>query len=317
MRTRALRLFIPASAAILLASLPWLSISPARAGDPDGYRRESIDWDGLRRSILLHRPTGAGTAALPLVILLHGAGDDAAAFATETRMAPAADREDMLLAVPDGTGEAPDRLAWNAGFCCGIAVARRVDDIGFVGAAIDRLESQYPVDRARIYLAGMSNGAMLAYQIAAAHPQWIAALAAVSGTIGGTDRDGNRFVIAKPDMPLPIMIMHGRRDSYVLFDGGHSALVRFPKRTNMAVADALAFWSDVDGCNPIPASSEPVPNTLRRLAYQGCQNGSEVILWEREQGDHEWPSESFPAPDGTTRSAAAEILAFFAAHSRE
>jgi len=306
-----------ATGAALLAICGALSASPARADDPEGFRRESIAWGDAQRSFLLHEPRDAGRERLPLVILLHGAGDNAAAFAAETQMAPAADREHMLLAVPDGTGDTPDRLGWNAQFCCGVAVTRKIDDIGFIGAVIDRVAAERPVDRARIYVTGMSNGAMLAYQIAAAHPQWVAAVAAVAGTIGGTDRNGNPFVIAKPDMPQPVMIIHGRKDSYILFDGGHSALVRFPERTNMAVADALAFWSDVDGCNPVPGATEPVAGVLRRIAYESCRGGSEVVLWEREKGDHEWPREAFPAGDGGTRTASEEILAFFARHSRE
>src|SRR6266576_3041597 len=58
-------------------------------------------------------------------------------------------------------------------------------------------------------------GGMLSYQLAAAHPQWFAAIAAVSATVGGTSRNGNRFVIAAPDRPVPVMIIHGRKDPFV------------------------------------------------------------------------------------------------------
>jgi len=301
-----------------IAILAFLSCASAKADDPEGYQREALTWGSVERSFLAHVPPGTdGTERLPLVIMLHGAGGSAAAFARETAIAPAADAQHMLVVVPDGTGDTPDRLSWNAHFCCGVPITRNIDDIGFIGAVIDRVAAERAIDRARIYAAGMSNGAMLAYQIAAAHPQWLAALAAVSGTIGGTDRDGNPFVIAKPDMPVAVLIMHGRQDRYVLFEGGNSSLVRFPKRTNMAVADALAFWSDVDGCDPVPVDSEPVPQTLRRLAYHGCRGGSEVMLWEIERGQHEWPATDFPTPGGGARSPAAEILAFFAEHGRE
>jgi poly(3-hydroxybutyrate) depolymerase len=47
-------------------------------------------WQGRERSYLLVAPPDADPAtALPLVIALHGAGQDAASFADETRFAEA------------------------------------------------------------------------------------------------------------------------------------------------------------------------------------------------------------------------------------
>lgn len=297
-------------AAVLLAALT----TTAAAGE----QRATLAWDGHERGYLLFVPPAAGAAKLPLVIALHGAGQDAAAFAEETQFAAAAAGRHMLVVFPDGTGSEPGRLSWNAHFCCGIGAAEQVDDIGFIGALIDQIAAQHPVDRTRIYATGMSNGGMLAYQLAAARPQWFAAIAAVSAAIGGTSRHGERFVIAPPGRPMPVMIVHGRKDPYVLYDGGSSAMLRYPERSNMAVADALSFWRTVDGCAAAPERSEPVPGTLRRTLYRPCRNGSEIVLWEIEEGEHNWPaSVRFPAPGGATRSAAEEIIAFFAGYNRE
>jgi polyhydroxybutyrate depolymerase len=254
---------------------------------------------------------------LPLVIALHGAGQDAAAFAEETGFAAAAAARRMMVVFPDGSGTEPGKLSWNAHFCCGVAAADQVDDIAFVGSLIDRIAATHPVDRARIYATGMSNGGMLTHQLAAARPGWFAAIAPVSAAIGGTSRNGDRFVIAPPDRPVPVMIIHGRKDPYVLYDGGSSALVGYPQRSNMAVVDALALWRAADGCAQPPTQSEPVPGRLRRLAYDSCRDGSVVMLWESEDGEHNWPADvRFPAA-AATRSAAEEIIAFFADHARE
>src|SRR5258708_34436744 len=113
----------------------------------------------------------------------------------------------------------------------------------------------------------MSNGGMLSYQLAAAHPEWFAAIAPVSATIGGTSRAGDRFVIAAPDRPVPVMIIHGLKDPFVLFEGGSSSLLRYPKRSNLGVAEALSFWTAADGCAAPPALSEPVPDRLRRSIH--------------------------------------------------
>jgi polyhydroxybutyrate depolymerase len=223
----------------------------------------------------------------------------------------------LLVVFPNGSGTEDGKLSWNAHFCCGVGAAEQVDDIGFVGALINDIAKRRAIDRKRIYATGMSNGGMLAYQLAAAHPQWFAAIAPVSAAIGGTSRNGEAFVIVPPDRPVPVMIIHGRRDPYVLYDGGSSALIRYPKRSNMAVAEALALWQVADGCTAEPARSEPVRDRLRRIDYGECRAGSTLVLWEIEDGEHNWPQAvRFPAPGGATRSVAEEILAFFADHIR-
>jgi polyhydroxybutyrate depolymerase len=279
----------------------------------------ALRWDGRVRSYLLVAPPDADpAAALPLVIALHGAGQDAASFAEETRFAEAAASLRMLVVFPNGSGTEEGKLSWNAHFCCGVGVAEQVDDIGFVGALIDDIAKHRAIDRKRIYATGMSNGGMLTYQLAAAHPEWFAAIAPVSAAIGGTSRSGEAFVIVPPDRPVPVMIIHGRRDPYVLYDGGSSALIGYPKRSNMAIADALSLWRAADGCHAAPARSEPTPGRLRRIDYGDCRGGSTLVLWEIEDGEHNWPQDvRFPAPGGATRSAAEEILAFFAGHKRQ
>ena len=305
-------------AVLATACLALWSGATASADGSGRDRRETLTWEGRERSVLLHLPPSAA-GRLPLVVVLHGAGGNSAAFAEETQFAAAADASGFAAVFPDGIGTEPGKLSWDAHICCGAALAQKSDDIGFIVALIDRLTGELPIDRHRIYATGMSNGGMFAYQLAAARPDLIAAIAPVSATIGGTSRDGEPFVIAPLDRPMPVMIMHGRKDPYVLFDGGTSKLLNYPNRSNMAVADALAFWAKVDGCGGPPEREEVEPGRLARVDYPECGKGSAVVLWELVTGDHNWPPSdmTFPAPDGGKRSAAAEILAFFAEHRRE
>jgi polyhydroxybutyrate depolymerase len=303
------RLGAAASLVMLLALL----LGPARAQDETG----TLVFAGMTRSYLLHVPPGDGGGKRPLVIALHGAGADGAAFAAETKLGAAADAARMLAVFPDGIQSAPGRGTWNAHFCCGIAATQGIDDIGFIGALIAAVDARHPVDRARVYATGMSNGGMFAYQLAAAHPEWFAAIAPVSSTIGGIARNGTSFLIGVPARPVPVMIIHGKKDAYVLYDGGSAPSLKFPNHWKMSVADAVSFWVAADGCPAEPELSEADQGRLQRIAYRGCKDGSEVVLWSIADGYHEWPADArFPAAGGT-RSAAAEIVAFFAAHVRE
>jgi polyhydroxybutyrate depolymerase len=162
----------------------------------------------------------------------------------------------------------------------------------------------------------MSNGGMMTYQLAAAHPDWFAAVAPVSATIGGTARSGASFLIDVPARPVSLMIMHGRNDRSIPYAGGVAPNASLPRIWKMSVADALSFWTAADGCPPAPQMSEPVRGKLRRIAFTGCREESEIVHWEIEDGEHAWPDPRFPGPGGKPQSAAAEILSFFAAHSR-
>ena len=55
---------------------------------------------------------------------------------------------------------------------------------------------------------------------------------------------------------------------------------------------------------------------LRETSYASCQGDSAVQLWAIEDGDHSWPGDIFPGPDGKPRSAADEIVAFFGGFAR-
>jgi polyhydroxybutyrate depolymerase len=147
------------------------------------------------------------------------------------------------------------------------------------------------------------------------HPEWFAAVAPVSATLGGMTRLGGTYLIPMPDRPMPVMIIHGMRDPMVLYDGGSSRYLRFPYHWILSVSDAVGFWAAVDRCPAPPDTSEAGSGGLRSTIYAGCADNSVVRLWAIEDGEHAWPSDIFPA-DGGNRSAAAEILAFFAGFQR-
>jgi poly(3-hydroxybutyrate) depolymerase len=287
----------------------------ARA-DEFGYEHGKLQWQGAARSYLLRVPPEAGSDPLPLVIALHGAGDSAGGFAEETRLGAAGDAAQMMVVFPAGTERVPGRETFNAQICCGDAIGQQADDVGFIGALIDDVAKHHALDRHRIYATGMSNGGMLVYQLAARHPEWFAAIAPVSATIGGMTRDGNTYLVPVPKEPVPVMIIHGMRDGTILYDGGASPNLNFPYRWKISVPDSLSFWAAADGCDPLAETADPVEGKLRSTVYPNCKDGSVVRLWSIVDGEHAWPGDIFPTTNGP-RSAAAEILAFFSAFSRE
>lgn len=303
----------------LLAAVGFVQPAAAHPAD-DADPWLSLTSGGLERHALLHLPSNGALDArrLPLVIVLHGAAGDARSTADMTGFSPLADDARFIVAYPEGTsiGVDPVRQTWNAGFCCGAAVRNHVDDLGFLNALIDRLSADYPVDPHRIYLTGLSNGAMLAYRFAAQYPDRVAAIAPVAGAIGGTAGAGQPPIsIERPERPVPVLIIHGMLDGYVLYRGGISPNTGIPGRFNVSVDDAVRFWAAADGCAGHPAPHQTAGGRVIVEEFAHCRGRAEVRLVALAQGPHEWPR-AITQPNGIDEPTATVIWNFFREHRR-
>jgi polyhydroxybutyrate depolymerase len=204
--------------------------------------------------------------------MLHGGYGTGAQAEKDYGWDQLAERQRFIVAYPDGY-----RRAWNSGMCCGAPHARNVDDVGFISALVHELERTENADPQRVYITGMSNGAMMAYRLACEAPFSIAAVGSVAGTF---------------DMPAcgnpqrtSIVEIHGLIDQHVPFNGGtgvnHPQPEPFP-----SVAQTLGIWQRADACNANAqqASSGVVATTTWR-----CANGNRVELITIANAGHEWP----------------------------
>src|SRR5271155_2365498 len=206
-----------------------------------GTRPASMDFGGRIRTYLLHVPVGYdGKRLLPVVFVLHGATQSADSAEKMSGMSAKADQERFLVVYPSGTGQIS---TWNAGNCCGYALENNVDDIGFFRALLEKLESDYTIDRKRIYFTGISNGAMMSYRAACEMSDQIAAIAPVEGALN---------VDCHPSMPVSVLIFHGTADRLVAFNGGTTPFQVGERRSDNSVANAVEFWVNHDACSTVP-----------------------------------------------------------------
>ncbi len=271
----------------------------------------SLVFDGEERSFRVHVPTGYdGSAAVPLVLVLHGGGGSGEQIELRSSdMNAVADREGFLAVYPDGTGTI---RTWNAGGCCGGAVRNDVDDVGFVRALLDGIEGSLCVDADRVFATGMSNGAMLSHRLACELSDRLAAVAPVAG------------VEMAPACPtngrVALMQVHGSMDGHVPWEGGVGcgpAGVAFT-----SVPETMSRWRMRNGCEETstPFVTEGDGSCVR---YDGCE--ADVVLCTIEGGSHSWPGGApnmgvveCPA-DGeqsSTFEASEQIWSFFEAHPR-
>ena len=271
-----------------------LASAPAGAALAPGDHEFSLTVNALKRSYLVHVPPQAAAGrALPVVLNFHGGGGHAENQKSYSRMDGTAAREGFIAVYPNGTGGIGGRLlTWNAGTCCGWAAANQVDDVGFVAALLADIAKRTPLDAARVYATGLSNGSMMAYRVAAEAPELIAAVAGVAGamTLPGF----------APRLPVPVMHIHSVDDQRALYGGGLGPA--FPM-TNTRVlhqpVDAmLGKWLAHNGCPAQPRVTGPVTgkpgaadstHTATQYLYAPCRAGAEVILWKLTGAGHVGP----------------------------
>jgi polyhydroxybutyrate depolymerase len=304
----------------LRAGLGCLALAGAAhaAGLAPGDHRFSIVSGGLERSYIVHVPPAV--AAAPAVILnFHGGGGNALSYQEYVRMDPVADRAGIVVVYPFGTGVLRSKLlTWNAGFCCGSAARDRVDDVGFVADLLDDLAGRIPYDRERVYATGHSNGAMMAYRLAAELSERIAAIAPVAGTMVPDTIKARR--------PVSIMHIHSVDDPRALYLGGLGPPFPFTRARvmHLPVEASLSRWADFDGCRTAPEEVErrewraPAGvHTATRLVYPGCRGGVEVVLWKLSGPGHVWPGGTpdylthWLGPSTRVIDANEEIIRFF------
>jgi polyhydroxybutyrate depolymerase len=118
--------------AALLVWTIWNASGKAQGGDVQGQ----LSFDGRVRSYVLHRPPQTSSRRpIPLVMLLHSGGRNASGMERMCGMNAIADKEGFFVVYPDGTAARGQSFTWNAGACCGYALTKKVDDVGFYGVA--------------------------------------------------------------------------------------------------------------------------------------------------------------------------------------
>jgi polyhydroxybutyrate depolymerase len=181
-------LYAIAAALIAVTALAFAAPAqqPERSGaapysGPRTYRfDQTIRVGASERSFTLNLPPTYydSRARVPLVIALHGGGGSGAQFEATSGLTQKADAAQVAVVYPDGTARAVGLRTWNGGGCCGHAVAADIDDVEFMRQLIAHLTANYRINRKRVYVAGHSNGGILAYRLACELPERIAAIAA-------------------------------------------------------------------------------------------------------------------------------------------
>jgi polyhydroxybutyrate depolymerase len=256
--------------------------------------RGSFEFEGLKRTYHLHIPANIDKLKkIPLVLLLHGRGGNGESMVLVTKKGfnKLADLDRFIVAYPDGI-----EFNWNDGRMDEEANDRAhrdsLNDVGFLSSLIDTLIKNYNADPKRVYVTGISNGAMMAYRLAAEISGKIAAIAPVDGNI-----PSELLPSYHPQRPVSLLAINNTNDPLVPFEGGDIIGGIFKTKLGkvISVEETIKFWVNNNKCKKTPVITEepdrdPDDGTrIKREVYSGGKEGSEVILYTVNGGGHTWP----------------------------
>jgi polyhydroxybutyrate depolymerase len=285
---------------------PTTTTTATPTGEPElapmsGSYAFSLTFDGLTRSYRIHVPPAATAGKpLPMVMNLHGDTQNGLLEELQTQMDTNADQNGYLAVYPDGTRVSkvltPDPVAkqaqygWNAGECCALPAAKKINDVGFLTKVIAAVAHRTPVNLRRVYITGISSGGMMANAMAAQAAGHIAAISSVEGPI--------EIPTIHPSRVVPALEFASRSDPIVPFNGTPN---KNPKLV-LSAQDGIDQWVRNDGCATMPhasptlvgaAGSVSAGETATLVTYARCRDGARVELERLTGSGHVWPGSPF------------------------
>jgi polyhydroxybutyrate depolymerase len=293
-----------------------LGPDPSPVPGPGDYSRTIVS-GGLTRSYDLHvPPVWSPGAELPLVLAFHGVQSSPAQLRAASALDPAADELGIMVAYP-----AAARGDWNTECleCGSDAVLDEIDDLGFVLDLIDQLEADVGIDTRRVYVIGISNGALFVHYLACAAQRSVTAAASVAATLIAP----MHIPSCDAARPVPIAFFLGSDDTFFPPEGRLAGNEIVHVRL-LSIEESVETWVERDRCSGA-SESEALPDVhddgtrVRRERYADCASGAEVVYYAIEGGGHTWPGS--PLQSGglvgrTSReiSASGIALRFFLDH---
>jgi polyhydroxybutyrate depolymerase len=239
---------------------------------------------GIKRTATLYRPAELQDGPAPVLIALHGRGQTVESFREWLHFETAADREQFLVAYPEAV-----ETDWSYGRPIlkpmPAVNGEIVDDVAFIRRLIDELTISKQVNPARIYVAGISRGGLMAYTIACALADRVAAVAAVISPMTEYQRQDCR-----PAKPVPLMVVAGTHDRLQPYDGWLAPAGRL-----LSVPETMEYWRAQNGCRnqrwvDIPHLEPSDPTRIWLLQWTDCESGKSLRLYRVNGGGHQAPS---------------------------
>ena len=204
------------------------------AKDSSTDERITITFQDVNRFVHVHVPDGyQADKPVPLVVVLHGAGDTGGNFQQSAGIDSQADKYGFMVAYPSASTN-----NWAEGCNCNRPDIDGVDDVGFTDAAVEILKGKYSIDASRMFVLGFSQGGMFAQRLACERSGVYKAFSTVAAMISEP-----LSRVCRPPNPVNILMINGSADSVLPFDGIPSGSF-----ATKGAYETLSMWKDRNEC---------------------------------------------------------------------
>ena len=226
-----------------------------------------IEYDDLERCWLLLVPTIVNeSSTVPLVVDIHGGGDDMYEQRWTSDFANISMEQGFIVAYPQGHND-----LWNQGD--GVLPGADQDDVGFILKMVEKIQNNHSIDSSRIYVTGWSNGCGMTHRLAVQSSDVFAAAGCMS-----------MYQFAEVAMgysPIPFMEVHGILDEIVHYGSAAFAgvILGIPGTgVEQGAIQNLEQWANLNGCQGVMPEIIVVEDDYDIRGYSDCENGVEVRL---------------------------------------
>ena len=266
---------------LLLGSIVWFGCSEEESGSDE---RLSLLHQDINRFVHVHVPEGyTADSPVPLLVVLHGAGDSGGNFQRAAGIDKQADKYGFMVAYPSASTN-----NWAEGCNCNRPDLDGVDDVGFTDAAVELLKGKYSIDDSRMFVLGYSQGGMFAQRLACERSEVYRGFSTVAAMIS----EPLSRVCYPPD-PVNMLMINGTADAVLPFYGIPSGSF-----ATKGALETMVMWKERNDCSGAISTDiyrNSKPHTLLHRA-SGCEGNADVRLVEISDGPHEWPRGNVDAP---------------------
>lgn len=270
------------------------------------------------RDYHLYLPACATSAALPLVVMLHGCQQNPVDFAQGTRMNLLAEQHGFLVVYPAQSRKVNGSNCWN--WFQRDHQQRGHGEPAIIAAIVAEVSRTHAVDADRVYVAGLSAGASMAVILGATYPDIFAAVGAHSGlSLGAADDVASAFAaMAGAGAPaaaaspaadsVPTIVFHGDQDLTVV-----------PANAQAIVKQVMAHPGAAAVTLQTVERGETAQRAFTTTVYAADQGRPHVEHWVVHGSAHAWSGGSGEGSYTDTQGpdASAEMVRFFLAQRRK